>query len=147
MMRFSTLSAIVLTGAFVTLIVNIQTPDPQDAGAVPDGQYNRNIQELSISYGCFKQTFTSALDGLLSGEYGLEEARDRVHESAQSHFPNYLKHIEITDPAPTVQQRIARNLMGHLHNIDDPDGKLASRLRVLDAEFAAIKGRGTVTKR
>ena len=142
MMRFSTLSAIVLTGAFVTLIVNIQSAEQPNLAAHPEN-YNQNLQDLAVSYGCFKQTLNATLDDLLSGEIHLEEARDRVHRSALCHFPNYLKNIERSDPAPNVDERICRNLIGHLRNIDEEaeDAKLEARIRELEAEFAALKGR------
>ena len=142
MMRFSTLSAILLTGAFVTLLVNMQSPEQQPYPvAVPDGYYNQNLQELAISYGCFKNTLNTTLDDLLSTDLKLEEACDQVHKSALSHFPNYLKNIEITDPAPNAEQRICRNLIGHLRGIDDPGAKLAPRIQELEKQFAALKAR------
>jgi hypothetical protein len=140
MLRFSIFTAIFLTGAFATLIWNLQ-PDPSaniPTGAAPSAE---EVQAMMTSYSCFKHTLVTTLHELIDGKIHLEAARNRVHDSAKLHFPDYLKHIEIAEHGSNHQTRIARNLIGHLRGIDNGSITLQHRVLALEVEFAALQHR------
>jgi hypothetical protein len=140
MTRFAATFAVLLTGALVTMVAATQTR-PADTPYLPD-ERGWQIGDMLVSYLCFQSTMRSTVELLASGQLPLAAACDRIHDSALRHHPDYLKHIEISDPAPTVRERIARNLIGHLHSIDGIDDAPSARVRALELELAVLHWRG-----
>jgi hypothetical protein len=140
MTRFATISAIFLTGAFATLLVNLQTPS-QSMGRFDESQLNDKTQERIVSYYCFKSTLTTTLELLALGKTSLEEARNRVYESALHYHPGYLKHIAECERGTTSQERVARNLIGHVRSLEEKDPTLDVRVFALEIEFADMQRR------
>jgi hypothetical protein len=140
MTRFSTLSAIVLTGAFATLLANLHTPQPV-ISRYDESQFDEKIQERIVCYCCFKSTLTTTLDLLAHGKISLEEARNRVCESALHYNPEYFKHIAAAERGTTPQEHVARNLIGHLKNREEMMPTLNVRIFALEIEFAEMQRR------
>ena len=136
MTRFSMISAICLTGAFVTLVATIDTA-PDKLMAL-NAERNEKISDMLVSYYCFENTKTTTVELLAKGQISLVEACDLVLESATRHHPDYLTNIEISDPAPTAQERIARNLIGHLRSNEGDGRVLSSRVQALELELAVL---------
>ncbi len=136
MTRFAALFAILLTGALVTIVASSQL-QPAPTRNLPDERHEQ-IGDMLVSYLCFRNTLTTAVELLASGQIELADACERVHSSATSHHPDYLKNIELSDPAPTTQERIARNLIGHLQSMEGDNPARSARVRALERELAVL---------
>jgi hypothetical protein len=141
MTRFATLAAVLLTGAFASLLVMLQTPPQARISRFDEGQFDDETRASVVFYFCFKSTLTTTLDLLARGEIRLEDARTRVYESALRYNPGYLKHIETSERGATARERVARNLIGHLRSVDESDPALQTRIFALEIEFAALHGK------
>jgi hypothetical protein len=140
MLRFSTWTAVVLTGAFGTMIWGLQSIEQaQDTPQPPSAE---RVRELLATYGCFKHTLTVTLCSLENGELPLEEARVRIHDAALRYFPEYLEHIKESERETNEMDRIARNLIGHLRH-DEASITLQLRVLALEVEYAEIQRRAS----
>jgi hypothetical protein len=144
MTRFSTIAAVFLTGAFVTLLVSLLTP-PHSAVIRADAcEFDDATRERVVSYHCFKGTFSTALELLANGEIALEEARARVYESALCYNPGYLQHLADCERGATPQERVARNLIGHLRSRQAENPAIRARVHALELELAELRRRATI---
>ncbi|HZZ79252.1 MAG TPA: hypothetical protein VFE62_12090 [Gemmataceae bacterium] len=141
MLRFSTFTAVILTGAFGTFLWSLQSADSCPDPLIRPAPSGEKVHELLTSYGCFKQTLTATLYLLENGDIKLEEARTRIYDSSLRYYPDYLEHIKLSEHATTDLDRIARNLIGHLKN-----GGLMADLRVLalEVEYAELQRHASV---
>lgn len=138
MTRFSTITAIFLTGAFATLLVNLNAPSQTPLLPFNESALSDETREMLIAYQSFKGTLSATLESLERGEIDLREARDRVYEMALHCNLRYLHHIANSERGSTPQERVARNLIGHLSVLRGSRPALAVRLRALDLELAAL---------
>jgi hypothetical protein len=136
MTRLAAIFGIFLTGVLVALVATSRTGP--EAMTAMHAERSEKIGDMLASYACFQNTKNTTVELLASGQVHLAEACNRVHESAAQNHPDYLKFIEISDPAPTAQERIARNLIGHLHSIEGADAALSAQVRVLESELALL---------
>jgi hypothetical protein len=139
MARFTTLSAIFLTGVFTTALANLHTPPQTVTRRLDESQLDDKTREMFVTYHCFKSTLTTTLELLAHGKIRLDDARNRVHESALRYHPAYLKRIESCERGATPQERVARNLIGHVSNLAERDLIIHVRVFALEIEFADLK--------
>lgn len=144
--RLAAVFAISLTCTLGTIVVLAQSR-PAD----PASQQAANIDDQIASYFCFERTRASVVDSLRSGQMRLADGCDRVHESALAYCPDYLTRIERTDPAPTLRERIARNLIGHVQSAQFEESgatpiltqreqaAISERVQALQRELAALR--------
>jgi hypothetical protein len=141
MTRFSTITALFLTSAFATLLVSLQTPTQSVTIRADATEFDNATREKVVSYHCFKGTLTTTLELLARGEIGLEEARDRVYESALHCNPTYLLHLVNCERGASPQERVARNLIGHLRCQGQIDPATRARIHALERELAELQRR------
>ncbi len=143
MMRFSTIAAIFLTGAFATLLVSLLTPSPSTNLRADATDFDDATRAKVVSYLCFKGSLTTALDLLARGDIRLEDARDQVYESALCYNPTYLLHIADCERGATPQERVARNLIGHLRCRQQESPAIRLRIHALEVELAELQRRAS----
>jgi hypothetical protein len=143
MTRFSTIAAVFLTGAFATLLVSLLTPTHATTIRVDAAEFDDATRERVVSYHCFKGSLSTALELLASGEIGLEEARNRVYESALNYNPGYLQHLADCERGKTPQERVARNLIGHLRSRQAGSSAIRARIHALELELAELQRRAS----
>jgi hypothetical protein len=141
MTRFSTISAIFLAGSFATLLVILHTPSQPMKSEFDESQFNVTTQKMVVSYCSFKRTLTATLELLAQGKTSLEEARNRVYESALHYHPGYLEHIAKCERGTTPQERVARNLIGHVRSLEERNPTIYVRVSALEIEFADMQRR------
>jgi hypothetical protein len=132
-----------LTGAFATLLVSLLTPTHSATIRVDACEFDDATRERVVSYHCFKGTLSTALDLLASGDIGLEEARARVYESALCYNPGYLQHLADCERGTTPQERVARNLIGHLRSRLQENPALCLRIQALELELVELRRRAS----
>ena len=140
MTKIAAVVAIMMTGAVALLAAGGQPWNEKSATATldADSQVSGKIDDMIVEHLCFQNTLNAMLDLLANEQIHLADACGRVHESALRNYPAYLRDIEISDPAPTARERIARNLIGHLQRIEENDSKASSRMRALELELAVL---------
>lgn len=138
MTRLAAIFAVFMTGALAAVVLAGRSQLESMSAQEPERQCNAEIGDLLVSYGCFKNTFKTTVDRLASGEIRLDEACERIRDSALHNHPDYLKNIQTSDPADSVQERIARNLIGHLHCFEEDGVVPSARVRALEAELAVL---------
>src|SRR5687768_14571522 len=91
--------------------------DAADEGSVNLAEaylYHQKMQQRVTTYRLFRQSLYATLDYLARGDIGLREAAVRVHGAAEEYAPQYLDMVKHVDQGRTIQESIARNLVGHL---------------------------------
>ena len=141
MTRFTTTTAIILTAAFATLLAHLHTPSEPVISRFDESQFDDKTQERIVCYHCFKGTLTTTLDLLANGKISLEDARNRIYESALHYNPDYLKQIAMSERGTTPQERVARNLIGHLKSQEERTPTLSARIFALQIELADMQRR------
>jgi hypothetical protein len=141
MTRFSTITAIFLTGAFAALLVILHPPTPSVPVRADAGEFDDATRKMVVSYQCFKGTLTTMLELLAVGEIRLEDACDRVYESALCYNPTYLLRIADCEHGATPQERVARNLIGHLRSQCQENPAIRARIHPLELELAELQRR------
>jgi|SRR6516165_3968288 hypothetical protein len=125
--------ATLLTAALIAGFVAVKMSDDPSLKRSP-WMDEQKLQERLRNYQCFKQTLNEALDSLEKGEISLKEAHARVFAAARRFQPEYLEHLSKIEPGTTDDERVARNLVGHLQMAED----LQERSRALKIELRAI---------
>lgn len=138
MTRFAAAFAFLVTGALMAVVAMGRMGTDWD-GPHLVGASNVNVADLVTSYRCFKTTFENTASMLVSGEIRLPEASASVYEAALHNNPRYLKHIQNSDPDVSARRRIARNLIGHVRNLQEIDPSLEARVHALEAELADVQ--------
>ena len=141
MTRYSTIAAVFLTGAFATLLVSLLTPTHSTIVRADACEFDDATRERVATYHCFKGAFTTALDLLATGEIRLDEASARVYESAVCFNPTYLHHLNDCERGTTPQERVARNLIGHLRCWQTENPAIRARIHALELELAELQRR------
>ena len=138
-MKFASIAALFLTGLLGITLIAIFYPwaDPKNEKVV-GLKSHAAVSEEYASYYCFKESWNATLKQLAAGQISLEEACERVHTASQRHYPNFLNYISETDPAPTVPQQIALNLLGHLGHVEEADSSVAPNVRATEGEYAVM---------
>jgi hypothetical protein len=140
MTRFAIITAVLLTGAFASMLVMLLAPSQATISRYDEGRFDDKTREKVVSSFCFKSTLTTTLELLARGEIRLENARTQVYESALHYHPAYLKHIETSERGATARERVAHNLIGHLRIMDESDPALQARIFALEIELAELHG-------
>jgi hypothetical protein len=146
MTRFAAISAIFLTGAFATLLVNLHTPSEPLIGQYDESHCDERTRQKVVSYYLFKSTLTAVLNSLAQGTTSLKEARNQVYESALQYNPEYLRRLAICERGTTPQERVARNLIGHVCGLELTDPTICVRIFALEIEFAEMQQASTESR-
>jgi hypothetical protein len=137
MNRIAIFLTFILLAAGVTLPMLRDSRD-REIDFVAIAVYHRRVQEMSVNYGAFKATFDETINALKSGEINLREAESCVRSAAETYHPSYLIDVQMSDPGETIQQRVARNLMGHVGSAEELEVNSRSRLPQLELEFVRL---------
>ncbi len=89
--------------------------------------FSDETMAMIIKYRCFKDTLESALQALAQGKISLPEATVRVQYAANGFCPIYLDRIRVAEKGATPQERIARNLVGHIRSQEEANRSLKRR--------------------
>ncbi len=142
--------AMLLTAMLVAGAVVIKMNNDADVPAVNplEGvQETQRVDHLRDDYQSFKEVFDASLVALEKGEITLTDARARVETAARLHNPNYLTYISYYESGKTDEERVARNLAGHLRGTEVFKPHLTERVRELDCELdvyiSELEYRGT----
>jgi hypothetical protein len=135
MNRYATfLAAVTLATGFAALRTtdesSHETVDLQEALAAGE-----KVKDLLTQYRAFKGTFETTIESLRHGQIRLKEARVIVRETAERHYPKYLKMLTLSEKGAKVDERVARNLVGHVHTIESYHPTQPSPLAKLDQEL------------
>jgi hypothetical protein len=138
-MKFASIAALFLTGLLGMTLIAMFYPweEPGDSLAVGLKSHSE-VSEEFVSYYCFKESWNTTLKQLADGQISLSEACERVQTASEHHYPNFLGYIAETDPAPTVPQQIALNLLGHLGRVELADPSIAPNVRATEGEYAVM---------
>src|SRR5262249_47524931 len=90
------------------------------------------VQEYWTRYQVFKQTLDDTVRNLAAREISVRQAYLRVQAVASEYFPDYLLHLSTWEEGETEEERIIRNLVGHVHE-ENPSPNCVA----LDAEMNA----------
>ncbi len=131
MNRSMNLLAIVATAGIIalkTMDVSALLPDPRD---ILPFYAQQDLRE----YYAFKAQFDDMLKALAHGEVSLREAHRRVKSTALCHWQNYLSNLRLSDHGANTDERIARNLVGHIQNIVELGQVSPTRVAALESEL------------
>jgi len=98
-------------------------------------EFDDPTTELVENYRVFKSTLAATLKELSDRHVDLATATARIHSVAKKHSPIYLDRVCVSDPGATPEERIARNLIGHLVSLEEVEPELAPRIAELKVEF------------
>lgn len=138
MTRFSTISAIFLTGAFATLLLHMPVSHQPAVFRVDDTELDDKLRERTVTYHCFKSSLNDALHALQLGKISLREACQQVYEAGLRYNPRYIERLQTCESGATPHDRLARNLIGHIARSEDVPN-LLERVRALNAELAELE--------
>ena len=136
MNRSMSLLAIVATAGIITLKtmdVSALLPDPRD---ILPFFVQQNVHE----YYAFKAQFEDTLRMLADDEISLRDAHRRVKSTATHCFPNYLSNLQMSDRGANTDERIARNLVGHIQSLAEFGHASPTRVAALESELAEFLG-------
>lgn len=74
----------------------------------------RQLQEMFHARACFVESRDAALVAMSRGRLSLREACAEVRAAANLLYPIYLEHLADAYPQQSAEERLARNLLGHL---------------------------------
>ena len=114
--------------ALKTMDVSALLPDPRDFWPETNQQ---NVQ----NYYAFKAQFSGILNELGAEKITLREANFRVESLARSLWPNYIANLSMSETGKTQQERMARNLVGHIKNFAEFGELPVSRGIAVEAEL------------
>lgn len=137
MMRLTTLVAVMFAAGLATL----KLTDRSEQG-LGDQQtinvFDDKTHEMVLHYGFFKSSFESALRDLGHGRIHLREAVYQVREAGVVYCPIYLNRLAFAEAGATLDERIARNLLGHLRDQETANPRYAGRSTALQVELDAM---------
>ena len=139
MTRVSVFVIVMFTAGLVTLSW-IDEPEKTDEASAAVTQFDEQTMEMVVHYESFKSTLDSALADLEGRRINLSEATIRVYGAAKLHSPVYLDRIRHSDGGKTSEERVARNLIGHLRSFEEMKPRLRDRIEELDSELTALLG-------
>ena len=136
MTRFALFAAVMFVAALATVTL-IEEPAPQKSCRVVT-QFDQETQELSIRYEHFKATLNGALNDLARNKGRLHDAVYGVRDASYVYCPIYVDRLQTAERGATPEERVARNLIGHLRDMEDADPRLAGRTAALVSELEAL---------
>lgn len=127
--------ALLLTSALIAGIAAVNLAGTPAADALKLVDDDRIVQQKVANYRCFKDVLEASLDGLRTRRISLAEAHTRVRSAAQRYRPEFLEMMISSDAGDTDDERLARNLIGHVRSemAAKPGG--ARRVSELEAEL------------
>ena len=134
MNKLTTFVAVMAAAGLATLKVMEDAPPPPKISAEVTS-FDDETTERVITYRCFKDTLESSLQALARGKISLAEATLRVQCAAGWFCPMYLDRIRIAEEGTTPNERVARNLLGHLYSQEELDPHLEFFLK----KFAHVR--------
>jgi hypothetical protein len=103
-----------------------------------DAAEQRRMAELAINYGLFKNGFQSTLQALGRREITLAEAHARIRALSLQYYPAYLEHLKLCEEGASTEERVARNLIGHIDSLVEFDLSSKPHLPTIEAELACF---------
>jgi hypothetical protein len=126
--------ALLLTAVLIAGFITINITDCPWALQY-DLQDEKKLQERIAAYQCFKETLDDSLEALAKREMTLKEACKQVVSASRQSQPTYLYALRFTESGSTDAERVARNLVYHVGNIEVVDPLISPRLRELEIEL------------
>jgi hypothetical protein len=137
-MKMMTCVAIMLVAGFATvMLVDMETEARRESLSEAFAR-ERKLQERCVNYFAFKHSFDSTLAQLREGAISLTEACERVDRLATEFNPNFFEHLTYIENGASNDERLARNLVGHVHSVVDMFPISDSRLTDLNTELDAF---------
>ena len=140
MNRYATFVAITLTVTGLAVGWMVTDDSAQDSFDMRAAlAHDMKVKQQIATYRCFKATLETALESLRKGEIRLKDAHASVYDAARRFNPPYLDRLVMSDLGRTVEERLARNLVGHLQKTarSAPRSDLETELQELLAELAS----------
>ena len=137
MTKTTTCFAIILVAGFAMLkLIDIQV-DGRDSLPEIVAQ-DQQVQEPAVNYYTFKVAFDATLVSLRSGEMTLADAIEHVDGVATRYNSDYFRHLQHSETGASKDERIARNLVGHVACFEEVIPNPNSRLPLLEVELSRI---------
>jgi hypothetical protein len=137
MNRHATFLAVVTlaTGFAALRTVDEQLSSHETVGLHSALSDEQKLTNVLTQYRAFKGTLEATVESLRHGHVHLKEALAIVREASTRHHPKYLSHLVHYDKGATTDERLARNLIGHVHTIEKFHPTQPSPLPGLDQEL------------
>jgi hypothetical protein len=137
MNRYATFLAVVTLGTgFAALRTADEQLSSQEAVGLQAALSNdQKVMNLLTQYRAFKGTLDATLESLRHGRVHLKEALADVREASTRCYPKYLNKLAVSDKGATTDERLARNLIGHVRAIEKHRQTKPSPLPGLDQEL------------
>ena len=137
MIRTTMFAAILLTAGLVTINqTNNQAQQQQCCEEVK--VFDADTAEMAAHYGAFKTILCQNVDALSQRTTTMAEAVQQVRQAAGRHSPIYLERIARSESGDSVDERIARNLFGHVESFTEVNPDLVPRVAELHTELEAF---------
>jgi hypothetical protein len=107
---------------------------------------DKKVGELVVTYYTFKSALEANINDLTVGTITLRDARDNVAAAARRLHPGYFTHIGLSEEGTTDEERIARNLVGHVRSNEEVTPNPNSRLPLIEKELRALLAENAVKK-
>lgn len=132
-----TILLVIVTSAagLMTLHAMHRFAEPKQRDMIDVTEFDETTTEYMINYEQFKATLKSSLHDLAERKANLQEAAERVYRSAIMHSPIYLDRICVSEIGATHEERVARNLIGHLRDLEEVNPLIGERVTELDIEL------------
>jgi hypothetical protein len=98
----------------------------------------QQVKDVLTQYRIFKSTLHATIDSLRCGEIRLKEAHAIVREASNRYYPKYLKMLSWSDKGESTDERLARNLAGHVHSLEHVYPTQPSPLAGLDEDLREL---------
>ncbi len=135
MTRTAILVIAMSAAGLMTLHVMHRFSEPTQRDTFDVTEFDEATTEYMMHYEQFKAALKSSLSDLTQRKANLAEATERVYFSARAHSPIYLERICVSEIGKTHEERIARNLIGHLRDLQEVNPHIGERVIELDIEL------------
>jgi len=127
--------SILFIAGFATLkLIDIQVD--ADSGLPNVVAEDKKVRDQVLHYFAFKQSFEATHLALHRGEITLADACERVNRLAKHYHSAYLLHIGYAEKGTSHEERVARNLIGHVALLDEKSLSSEPRVPQLQVELA-----------
>ena len=134
MTKTATLLTVILAAGILTASVRFDTAPKQK----PITQVDHFDEETTIRanhYEQFKRALTDTIKALHDGQIDLASATSRIQHEAETHCDVYRTRVRVSDPGDTLEESIARNLVGHVASLEEGRPKAPERMVELQRQL------------
>jgi hypothetical protein len=128
------LSILMIAGFAMLKLIDIQVNGHESLANV--AVRDKRVREQELNYYAFKHSFESTILSLRRNEMTLADALERVNDLAKRYNCDYVRHLTLVETGITQDERVARNLVGHVAALEEADPSVESHLPQLQVELA-----------